>query len=459
MSIFAVIRGIYVVINIALIAGLYLNLRRVGWRRAWSAGVCLLALALSLAFPAARMLEGNGLWARGMAFAGTFWLAFVLHALILWMLLGVFRGGCRVFHWRCTPEHAQYWRKVTLLVVMGGAFCLSLLGWWNAQQSPVVHELRLQAATARPLRVVALSDLHLGRLVSPAYFARIIETIKPLRPDMLLLAGDILDDYHGLDTQAMRAALEKLQLPLGAWGVLGNHEYIAGDAERSRRLLEAGGIRVLRDEWVDVEGQVLLVGRDDVSRRRFTGEARKTLPEILADVPAALRQRSALRQQNALRQQDALRQQPMIVLDHQPLLLEESEAAGAFLQFSGHTHNGQLFPFNFVVRWLYENAYGYSQRGQTHYWVSAGAGTWGPRVRTTSRPEIVLIQIENSGAGAQHAPSVEVVPLSRKRTRENPSTASAFLSPAWRERVPVRAREGVVPTGATRRKLPLIPDS
>ncbi|MDR3159042.1 MAG: metallophosphoesterase [Zoogloeaceae bacterium] len=381
MSIFTLIRWIYVAINIALIVGLYWNLRRVGWKRRSSAGAGLLAVALSLAFPAARLLDGNEPWVRGVAFAGTFWLSFVLHAMLLLVLLGMFHGCARIFRRRrVCPESALRWRKRALWGVMGGAFCVSLLGWANTQQ-PVVREPRLEAATAqpsqaaRPLRVVALSDLHLGRLVSPAYFSSLIEAIEPLRPDMLLLAGDILDDYHGLDTRAMRADLERLSPPLGVWGVLGNHEYIAGDADVSRRLLEAGGVRILRDEWADAGGKVLLVGRDDYSRSRFIGDARKSLPEILADMPVALRQ------------------QPMIVLDHQPFHLEESEAIGAFLQISGHTHNGQLFPFNFVVRWIYENAYGYSRRGQTHYWVSAGAGTWGPRVRTTSRPEIVLIQM------------------------------------------------------------------
>ncbi|MDR2365932.1 MAG: metallophosphoesterase [Zoogloeaceae bacterium] len=385
MAIFTLIRWTYVAINIALIIGLYLNLQRAGWGRGLSVSLCLLAVVLSLAFPAARMLEGNGFCARALAFAGTFWLSFVLHTLLLLVLLGVFWCGNQVFHWVCiSPERAQYWRNVALWSVIGGAFFISLLGWANTQQ-PVVRELRLETtAVTRSLRVAALSDLHLGRLVSPAYFSRLMETIAPLRPDMLLLAGDILDDYHGLDMRAVRESLARLQPPLGVWGVLGNHEYIAGDADTSRRLLEVGGIRILRDEWTDVGGQVLLVGRDDHSRARFLGGARrdKTLPEILADAPEALRQR------------------PMIVLDHQPLRLEESEAVGAFLQISGHTHNGQLFPFNFVVRWLYENAHGYSRRARTHYWVSAGVGTWGPRVRTTGRPEIVLIQIDPEPAAS-----------------------------------------------------------
>ncbi|MDR3086447.1 MAG: hypothetical protein LBU45_00600, partial [Azoarcus sp.] len=152
--------------------------------------------------------------------------------------------------------------------------------------------------------------------------------------------------------------------------------------ELSRRLLAQIGIRILIDQWAIVGeapgGKILLIGRNDRSAVKFTGLERKTLPEITADVPEL-----AAGAGNYLK----------ILLDHQPFHLEEAEAAGVDLQLSGHTHNGQLFPFNLLVRALYENAYGHSTRGKTHYWVTSGAGTWGPRARTTGRPEIVLIDL------------------------------------------------------------------
>ena len=82
-----------------------------------------------------------------------------------------------------------------------------------------------------------------------------------------------------------------------------------------------------------------------------------------------------------------------ILLEHQPDDLEGAEKAGVFLQLSGHSHNGQFFPLNFIVPFLFENAYGYYRRGQTHYWVTSGVGAWGPRIRTSGRSEIMLIDL------------------------------------------------------------------
>jgi predicted MPP superfamily phosphohydrolase len=84
----------------------------------------------------------------------------------------------------------------------------------------------------------------------------------------------------------------------------------------------------------------------------------------------------------------------MIVMDHQPFNLEESEDIGAALQVSGHTHRGQIFPINFIVSGIYEKHYGYYRRGSTNYFISSGAGTWGPPVRTTGRPEIVILTLD-----------------------------------------------------------------
>ncbi|MDR1849941.1 MAG: hypothetical protein LBQ75_07865, partial [Zoogloeaceae bacterium] len=126
--------------------------------------------------------------------------------------------------------------------------------------------------------------------------------------------------------------------------------------------------------------KILLIGRNDrFVERGSAGQTRPTIPEIIADVPEEDR--------------DAVK----ILLDHQPFNLGAAEEAGVFLQLSGHTHNGQLLPFNLVVVMLFENSHGYSRRGQTHYWVSSGVGSWGARIRTTGRPEIVLIDLVPEG--------------------------------------------------------------
>jgi predicted MPP superfamily phosphohydrolase len=378
MNLFVIFRWLYVIINAGLIARLYFALRP-GLARPLRVGICLLAAALSMTFSVSRSVEGNDFWARVLTFAGTFWLSFVLHVLFAWLLLGIFRLCNRYFRWFVVaPERRAHWRLVSCAAIAGVAVSLSAAGWLNTQY-PVVREVRLPAPAGAPaLRIVALSDTHLGRLASPEFFARVIDLIEPLSPDIVLFAGDILEyDFDPSDAGEIAALLGRLRPLLGVWGVLGNHEYIGGRVESNKRLLQRIGIRILIDDWAEVgerSGEkILLIGRDDLHGERFNGRKRKTLPEIIAGAPTEGRIK--------------------ILLDHQPWHLEDAEEAGVYLQFSGHTHNGQIFPFNLLVAALYENAYGHSVRGQTHYWVSSGAGTWGPRVRTTGRAEVVVIDL------------------------------------------------------------------
>jgi predicted MPP superfamily phosphohydrolase len=214
--------------------------------------------------------------------------------------------------------------------------------------------------------------------VSPVFFDKLVDLIASTSPDLVLFAGDIIEyDFDSSDIAAITATLQRLKPRLGVWGVLGNHEHIGGRGELRKHLLKQIGFRILVDEWAEVgeaEGErILLIGRNDFSSRRFAGHERKALDEILADAPVDGRLK--------------------ILLDHQPHDLAAAEAAGVYLQVSGHTHNGQLFPVNWIVAAMYENAYGHSTRGGTNYWVTSGAGTWGPRVRTSGRTEIVSIDL------------------------------------------------------------------
>ena len=127
---------------------------------------------------------------------------------------------------------------------------------------------------------------------------------------------------------------------------------------------------MLRDTSVLVDGRFWIVGREDRDKSRFTGNKRKELAAVMMPVD---------------------RHAPVILLDHQPFNLEKSEEQGVDLQLSGHTHHGQLWPFNYITNAMYEVSSGYKKKGATHYYVSNGYGTWGPPVRLGNRPEIVQI--------------------------------------------------------------------
>jgi predicted MPP superfamily phosphohydrolase len=263
------------------------------------------------------------------------------------------------------------------------ALCVGIAGWLAAA-APTLRQYAVAAPSKSPvppalvgktLTIGMVSDLHLGRIISAARLARAVALLAPHKPDILFFLGDILDDHFLLDEAAMREAVALVSPRLGTWGILGNHEYISGNASASGAILEKCGVSILRDDWTVLDNAVLVVGRDDYSRQRFTARQRKTLAQILEQVPREYREL------------------PLIVLDHQPRRLEEAEAAGAALQLSGHTHNGQLWPFNYITDHLYENPWGLSTRGGTTYIVSLGAGTWGPPMRTNARPEAALVRI------------------------------------------------------------------
>ena len=166
--------------------------------------------------------------------------------------------------------------------------------------------------------------------------------------------------------------MRRLRAPLGIYAAPGNHEFYSG-LERNLACLRSCGITVLEDQAVRVAGAFILAGRRDPSSLR-QGERRLAISEILAgaEFDGSL---------------------PIVVLDHQPLHLEEAEKAGVDLQISGHTHDGQIFPIDLINRLIYELNWGYLRKGDTHYYVTSGAGTWGPPVRIGSRAEIVRIRL------------------------------------------------------------------
>jgi predicted MPP superfamily phosphohydrolase len=231
------------------------------------------------------------------------------------------------------------------------------------------------------IKIALVSDIHLGKLIGPGHLKRIAGLIDSRSPDIILIAGDTIDDRNWLrsDKRRNEAAdiLSSLKPRLGIWAVLGNHDYYSG-IEESIGFLESCGIHVLRDEWASPGGELLLAGRDDLTVERL-GKERESLHSIISRAFFALGAEAG--------------NLPVVVLDHQPHNLRESAEEDVALQLSGHTHRGQLFPVNFIVSAMYEKHYGLYRKNRTLYYITSGAGTWGPPVRTIGRPEVVFINL------------------------------------------------------------------
>ena len=352
-----------------------------GWKALTGAGVFRTAFATvfiiaAAAYPIGRILES---FARGsvsnfLVWIGSFWLGALLYFLLAVLVIDLGRlvfsrlPGFDIFL-RGYTHHVNRW---LFGVVAAAVIAVMSVGYHNALH-PVIKTLRLSIDKRVPglsgLHIVMVSDIHLGLIVDEQRLADIVARVNDLEPDIIVLAGDVIDEDIGpVAEQNMAATLSRLHAPRGVFAVTGNHEYIGG-AEEAVRYIEKAGVTVLRDQWKLVDGFFYLVGRED-RMAAYRGVRRKTLDEVLSGIDLS---------------------RPVVLLDHQPIGLREAELAGVDIQLSGHTHHGQLFPINLITSLVYERSWGYLKKGDTHYYVSSGVGTWGPPVRIGNTPEIVSL--------------------------------------------------------------------
>jgi predicted MPP superfamily phosphohydrolase len=373
---------IFVVLSIHTIINMYI-LRR-GWpATAWMGSfrylVLMLFLFLFLAYPVGRFAERafRGAITEWTIYAGSFWLAMMVYFLFLLLFIDLIRLSNHFLHFlpSAWTQFAPKTQKVTFFIVVSGVVAVTLAGYFNAIH-PRVRTINLIIDKAcyplERLNLVVASDLHLGRNLCGGRLKKTVEMLNRLEPDLVLLPGDTLDeDVTALSDKEMAAAISKIHAPYGVFAVTGNHEYYRGLRDSVDYLTKAN-VAVLQDRAVKVAGALYVIGRKDRTADQF-GEPRLSLTEVLRDVDPAY---------------------PLILMDHQPFHLEEAQQQGIDLQLSGHTHHGQLFPFNLITKRLYEVSWGYLSKGSTQYYVSCGAGAWGPPVRTGSVPEILLIKIK-----------------------------------------------------------------
>jgi predicted MPP superfamily phosphohydrolase len=341
-----------------------------------------LLLFLILAYPLGRFLERilrNSLSSMVITI-GAFYLALMLYLLLSAFVVDLLRLGQEFvrFFPRVVTANPSRAAEVTFFIAFGISLATVILGHINTLH-PRLKKLEIHvdkpAGSLQELKIVLASDLHFGTVTGRASLERIVKGINRLDPDLVVLPGDVLDeDVSGEKAREMSAVVQSIRAPLGVFACTGNHDYYAG-IENALENLRRAGVTVLQDEAVKVGGSFYLMGRKDPSALRW-GEKRTPLPEILRACDPAL---------------------PLILLDHQPLRLDEAAQNGIDLEISGHTHAGQLFPLDLINKLVWDLNWGYRQKESTHYYVSCGAGTWGPPVRTGSYPEIVQIRLVFTG--------------------------------------------------------------
>lgn len=300
---------------------------------------------------------------------GTSWLIIFLYLLILTLL----KDLIRLLHLVPTNSFSHYTKDNWVGLALAAAFITMLMicgylkyRWKVKVEIPIVTEKKLEKRNS--LRIVAISDLHLGYSIGKSELTSWIELINEEKPDIVLIAGDIIDNsVRPLLDDNLAQCFKTVKAPLGIYTCLGNHEYISGLNE-STHFIEDAGIHLLRDSYALVDSSFYVVGRDDRSNPK-----RKPLSELVASLDKS---------------------KPIILLDHQPYNLEEAEANGIDFQFSGHTHRGQVWPISLITDKIYEDSHGSLKKGKTNIYVSSGIGIWGGKFRIGTQSEYVVIDIK-----------------------------------------------------------------
>ncbi len=334
-------------------------------------GGALLAVCFWLLPKGFRIRDDRGPWAVMLP-----WLTMGLFSWLL--VLTIFRDVSLIASALALSQEAhESWIRISAIGVMALTPAITLVGFFMARRvAPVVNVEVPLAGLPKELEgftIAQISDIHVGQTIKRNFVAAIVERVNRLKADMIAITGDVVDGSVQ-DLAHHTEPLARLESRHGTYFVTGNHEYYSG-AEAWIRELERLGARVLVNEHVvlDHDGAALTVaGVTDYSAHHYD-------PSHKSDPHAAAKGAPA----HALK----------VLLAHQPRSAPSAEAAGYQLQLSGHTHGGQFWPWNFLVRLQQPFIAGLNRLGRMWVYTSRGTGYWGPPMRFGVPSEITLIRL------------------------------------------------------------------
>jgi predicted MPP superfamily phosphohydrolase len=357
----------------------------------WRTGALLILIVLGAGLPSMIVLTRRfPAAAHLLAWPLYTWLGTTLLLFVLLAGADILKLLGRAWRWAASSGESVDWGRRTLIArglggaVTTGAAALtavavrSATGPVTVQRVPVILSRLPRALDG--LTIVQLTDMHVGPTIGRAFVEEIVGKTNALSPDIIAITGDLVDGPVSSLRDAT-APLANLRARHGVFFVTGNHEYYSGAPAWIAELTRLG-IRCLRNERVSIgadESSFDLAGVDDRSGARFGHEGHGE------DLPKALGGRDPARE--------------LVLLAHQPRSAFDAERFGVGLQLSGHTHGGQLWPFNFVIRLQQPFVAGLHRHGRAQIYVSRGAGYWGPPMRLGAPPEITEIVLRSNASG------------------------------------------------------------
>jgi predicted MPP superfamily phosphohydrolase len=314
---------------------------------------------------------------RIIHWAEAFWYGMMVYFFLTIVIIDLIRFIGFLLRYRTSSvKHYEIIKQIIFVSIILLNVTAMYIGHKNASKlriTPITIEINKDAGNVKNLNVVMVSDFHLGSIITVERLKEIIRTINSLKPDIVLIPGDIVDNnIQPLIRQNLGSVLSKIESRYGVYASTGNHEFYGEDADRTVEYLGNHGVTFLRDEAIKIGHSFYIIGREDKTGESYYDRKRKPLEDIISHVDKTY---------------------PLILMDHRPSNLGDALVNGIDLQLSGHSHHGQIFPLNLITEMVYEVSWGYLKKGNTHYYVSCGVGSWGPPVRIGSVSEIVHITL------------------------------------------------------------------
>lgn len=325
----------------------------------------------------------------------TYWIGIMLYSLLYVVLFDLLR---------LIAKHTKL--KNTLLfsrgsvisigsVVVACAVATCLYGIFNARNIKVNEysvTVNKSCGSDKHLKAVLVADLHMGYAIGVDHITNMVEKINQQDADIVIIAGDIFDNsYDGMDDpEGIKAQLKSIKSKYGVYAVYGNHDIdekiLMGftfdwggkqlHSEKMTNFMKECNIKLINDESVLINDEFYLVGRRDADKPGTEDGTRAEISELTKDLDKT---------------------KPIFVLSHEPDELQKTADAGADIDFSGHTHDGQLFPGNLTIGLFWENPCGMIKKDNMYSIVTSGVGVYGTFMRVGTDAEICSVDIDFAG--------------------------------------------------------------
>lgn len=323
----------------------------------------VLPVAFTVLFMAAVVWTRVGQNGSGAVFVKVMyvWLGVMFIWFCVCTALMLLQVAANAFGYR-TPENLGLWAGIL-------SFMLAALSLMTAARAPSLTKIDIENpySNGNEIKIVQVSDSHLGYGVDPQRFAKLARRINDLEPDIIVFTGDLIEEPN-LKPEQYIEILKSLKAPRGKYAVFGNHEYYHGTLKNTDLWVKAG-ITPVENASVQA-GSINIIGVNDIKMTNITKEQFKSII-------------SRSTKPNEFN----------LLLSHTPLYFKEAADLGVNLMLCGHTHNGQIWPFKYAAKLSFKYVNGLYKYKNSKIYVSSGAFFWGPPMRLFTKNEIVLITL------------------------------------------------------------------